>query len=123
AAVRLARAVTGRDKVAIADQPFFSADDWFIGHTAMHAGVPATVRALTVGFRYGDLASLEAVLARHPGEIACVVLEAARVEEPPAGYLHGVQRLCREHGAAFVLDEMITGFRWHAAGARAAFDL
>jgi len=123
AAVRLARAVTGREMVAIADQPFFSADDWFIGSTDMDAGVPEAVRALTVRFPHGDLAALKDVFEKYPGRVACVVMEAARVEEPPPGYLSGVQRLCREHGAAFVLDEMITGFRWHVGGARAAFGL
>ncbi len=59
AAVRLARAFTGRDIVAICeDQPFFSTDDWFIGHTAMPAGIPGAVRDLTVGFRFNDLASV-----------------------------------------------------------------
>jgi len=123
AAVRLARAVTGRDMVVVADQPFFSADDWFIGTTAMDAGIPAAVRALTLRFAYGDLAALEAAFAAHPGRIACVLMEAVRVEEPPPGFLEGVRRLCRQHGALFVLDEMITGFRYHAAGARALYGL
>ena len=57
AAVRLARAYTGRDLVAVCeDQPFFSTDDWFIGHTAMPAGIPSAIRDLTVGFRFNDLA-------------------------------------------------------------------
>ncbi|MDR3633650.1 MAG: aminotransferase class III-fold pyridoxal phosphate-dependent enzyme, partial [Isosphaeraceae bacterium] len=59
AAVRLARAVTGRDLVAVCDdQPFFSTDDWFIGHTAMPAGIPQGVRDLTVGFRFNNLDSV-----------------------------------------------------------------
>ncbi len=123
AAVRLARAVTGRDKVVIADQPFFSADDWFMGSTPMDAGVPEAVRRLTLRFEYNDLDSLAAVLDANRGEVACVIMEAARNDAPAPGFLEGVQRLCREHGALFVLDEMITGFRWHNAGARAYYGL
>ena len=61
AAVKLARAFTGRDLVAIcADQPFFSTDDWFIGTTPMDAGIPTAVSELTVRFRYNDLDDLGA---------------------------------------------------------------
>ena len=67
AAVRLARAVTGRDVVAIcADQPFFSTDDWFIGTTPMSAGIPKCVQDLSVKFRYNDLAGLRALLREQP---------------------------------------------------------
>ncbi len=124
AAVRLARAATGRDLVAIcADQPFFSVDDWFIGATPMAAGIPQAVRDLTVGFRYNDLSTLEALFAVHPGAIACVVMEAATAVEPEPGFLAGVQALCRQHGAVFVLDEIITGFRWDLHGAQAVYGL
>ena len=69
AAVRLARAATGRETVVIcADQPFFSTDDWFIGTTAMPAGVPQSARAGTLGFRFNDLPSLERALVEAPGE-------------------------------------------------------
>ena len=54
-AVKIARAYTGRDMIACCgDHPFFSTDDWFIGTTAMDAGVPEAVRALTVTFKYND---------------------------------------------------------------------
>jgi glutamate-1-semialdehyde 2,1-aminomutase len=121
-AVRLARAHTARDRIAIcADHPFFSTSDWFIGSTDMPAGAPQWVRSQTVKFRYNQLESLRELFTRYPGEIACVVMEAARTEEPAAGYLQGVQALCREHGAVFILDEMITGFRWDLGGAQRAY--
>ncbi len=121
-AVRLARAYTGRDRIAICgDHPFFSTSDWFIGTTPMPGGIPQWVRSQTVRFAYNDLASLEELFARYPGEIACVVMEAARTEEPRAGYLQEVQAACRKHGAVFVLDEMITGFRWHLGGAQRVY--
>lgn len=123
AAVRLARAVTGRDKVALADQPFFSVDDWFIGATDMSDGVPRVVRELSLVFHYGSLESLRRLFDAHPRQIAAVVLEAARNDAPPSGFLEGVQRLCRENGTLLILDEMITGFRWHPQGAAAYYGL
>jgi len=119
AALRLARAHTGRDMVAICgDHPFFSTSDWFIGTTGMPAGIPRSVRDATVKFRYNDLASLEALFKTHAQQIACVVLEAARIEEPAPGYLQSLKELCHRHGALLVFDEMITGFRWHRSGAQ-----
>ncbi|WP_067689306.1 glutamate-1-semialdehyde 2,1-aminomutase [Nocardia jejuensis] len=117
AAVRLARAVTGRETVAVCDQPFFSVDDWFIGTTAMNAGIPAPA---TVGFRFNDLVSLADALDAHP--VACVVLEqATALHEPAPGFLEGVRALCDRHGALLVFDEMITGFRWSAGGAQRVY--
>src|SRR5690606_26975182 len=124
AAVKLARAFTGRDLVAIcADHPFFSTDDWFIGTTAMSAGIPDDIQGLTVRFRYNEPDDLSALFARHPGRIACVILEAATWKEPDDGYLHAVQRLCRENGALMILDEMITGFRWDLHGAQGVYGI
>jgi glutamate-1-semialdehyde 2,1-aminomutase len=123
-AVRLARAYTGRDLIACcADHPFFSTDDWFIGTTPMNAGIPETIRQLTVTFRYNDLASAEALFDRYPGRIAAFILEPARTEEPQNGYLQALQRLCHANGALLILDEMITGFRWHNGGAQKVYDI
>jgi len=118
-AVRLARASTGRDLVAICgDHPFFSTSDWFIGTTGMPGGVPRWITEHTLKFSYNDLASLERLFAAYPGQIACVILEAARIVEPTPEFLPGLQQLCRRHGALLVFDEMITGFRWHRSGAQ-----
>ncbi|GHG19101.1 MULTISPECIES: glutamate-1-semialdehyde 2,1-aminomutase [Streptomyces] len=122
AAVRLARAATGRPLVALcADHPFFSVDDWFIGTTPMAAGIPAATTDLTVTFPYGDLAATEELLARHPDEIACLILEPATHSEPPPGYLAGLRELADRHGCVLVFDEMITGFRWSEAGAQGLY--
>ncbi len=124
AAVKLARAYTGRDMVAICkDHPFFSYDDWFIGSTACDAGIPEVTKALTVAFRYNDLASCEALFAAHPKRISCVILEAATTESPREQFLHRLRDLCHREGAVFILDEMITGFRFHRGGAQALFDI
>ena len=122
AAIRLARAVTGRDLVAVCDQPFFSADDWFIGAVEMNAGVPKAIRNQTVRFQFNDLDSLRLRFAESDGEIACVVMEAATaLAEPEPGFLEGVRALCDTHGALLVFDEMITGFRWSASGAQSVY--
>jgi glutamate-1-semialdehyde 2,1-aminomutase len=123
-AVRLARAYTGRDLIACCgDHPFFSTDDWFIGTTRMNAGVPEAVRQLTVTFRYNDLASAEALFDRYPGRIAAFILEPVRDQEPRDGYLERLQRLCHANGVLMILDEMITGFRWHNGGAQAQYGI
>ncbi|UCI29362.1 glutamate-1-semialdehyde 2,1-aminomutase [Mesorhizobium sp. B4-1-4] len=123
-AVRLARAYTGRDLVACcADHPFFSTDDWFIGTTPMDAGIPEVVRNLTVTFRYNDIASVKDLFDTYPGKLAAFILEPSRGDDPADGFLHEVQRLCREKGALLIFDEMITGFRWHAAGAQKLYGI
>ncbi|KAB2717219.1 glutamate-1-semialdehyde 2,1-aminomutase [Brucella intermedia] len=123
-AVRLARAYTGRDMVACcADHPFFSTDDWFIGTTKMNAGIPASVSALTATFRYNDIASVQAVFDDYPGRIAAIILEPAKADEPQDNFLREARRIAHENGALFILDEMITGFRWHLRGAQKLYDV
>ncbi|MFH5232743.1 glutamate-1-semialdehyde 2,1-aminomutase [Antrihabitans spumae] len=120
AAVKLARAATGREKIAICDQPFFSVDDWFIGTTEMAGGIPGETTSRTVTFRYNDLESLAAVLSSD--DVACVVMEAATATaEPAPGFLQGVRNLCDRHGTLLVFDEMITGYRWSAGGAQTVY--
>ncbi len=118
-AVRLARAFTGRDMIAICgDHSFISISDWFIGTTNMAAGIPESTRRQTVKLRYNDLNSLETLFGQYPGEIGCVIMEAPRTEEPLPGYLEWVKALTHANGAVLVFDEMITGFRWHLRGAQ-----
>ncbi|TDD21210.1 glutamate-1-semialdehyde 2,1-aminomutase [Kribbella turkmenica] len=122
AAVKLARAVTGRPLVALcADHAFFSVDDWFIARTPMSAGIPDEIGGLTVAFPYGDLAATEELLIRHEGQIACLILEAATQHDPPAGYLEALRDLAHRYGALLIFDEMITGFRFSEAGAQGVY--
>lgn len=124
AAVKLARAFTGRSLVVIcADHPFFSYNDWFIGTTEMDAGIPPVAVSLTLRFRYNDLESLRGLFATYPRQIAAVLLEAHRTDDPLPGFLEGVQELCRQEGALLILDEMITGFRYHLQGAAGLYGL
>jgi glutamate-1-semialdehyde 2,1-aminomutase len=122
AAVKLARAYTGRDLVAIcADHPFFSVDDWFIGKTETNAGIPKVIQDLTVSFRYNDLESVSELFAKYPNQIACIMMEPATTEEPRDNFLGHVRQLCDENGSLLILDETITGFRWHISGAQAVY--
>ena len=122
AAVKLARAHTGRTMVAYcADQPFFSYDDWFIGTTEVDGGIPESEKRLVTRFRYDDLHDLRSVFDRHPGQIAAVIMEAARLADPAPGYLAGVRTLCDEMGAVLIFDELMTGFRWSNGGAQAVY--
>jgi glutamate-1-semialdehyde 2,1-aminomutase len=124
AAVKLARACTGRDMVAIcADHPFFSYDDWYIALTDVDAGIPDSISRLSVAFRYNDIESVRAVFNEHPGRIACVILEAEKNEPPKDDFLRQVQELCAREGALFVIDEMLAGFRHHLGGAQAMYGL
>ena len=145
AAVKLSRAYTGRKYVAIcAEHPFFTFDDWFIGTTAMDKGIPEENKNLSLKFHYNNIRSLEDLFTRYPDQIACVILEPAIAVSPCTAdcncntldkmacascknknnnFLHQVKQVCTKHGAVFILDEMITGFRWDLQGAQKVYDV
>lgn len=118
-AVRIARAATGRDHVLVCG--YHGWQDWYIGSTARHLGVPEAVRALTHAFPYDDLPALEAGLDALAGQVAAVILEPMNVRPPSPGYLEGVKRLTHAAGAVLVFDETITGFRYARGGAQEWF--
>ncbi len=143
AAAKVARAYTGRRYICVPRQhPFFSFDDWFIGSTVLTRGIPNPNAQSALVFDYGNIASLRSLFDAHPGQIAGVMLEPATTLTPcdascahtlsyerpctscpgkGKNFLHAVQAMCRENGALFILDEMITGFRWHLQGAQTYF--
>jgi glutamate-1-semialdehyde 2,1-aminomutase len=123
AAIKLARAATGRDLVAICgSQPFFSVDDWFVATTHMTAGIPSAYGSLTVQFSYNNLDSVHALFDAYPGRIAAVILEAATsTAEPAPGFLEGLRSATQQHGAVLIFDEMITGMRWSRHGAQSVY--
>jgi glutamate-1-semialdehyde 2,1-aminomutase len=119
AAVKLARAYTGRDLVVICeDHPFYSVDDWFIGTTDMAAGIPNAIKELTLKFHYNDVEGLSALFNKYPNQIACVFMEVERLDPPRDNFLENVKELCHKNGALLIFDEIITGFRWHLGGAQ-----
>lgn len=119
AAIRLARAHTGRDRIALCG--YHGWHDWYIGTTARHLGVPQAVRDLSVSFPFNRADGLEALLAAEPDGYAAVILEPMTLEPPAPGFLETVRDLCDRYGVVLVFDEIVTGFRIHMGGAQAAF--
>jgi glutamate-1-semialdehyde aminotransferase len=119
AAIRVARAYTGRDHVAICG--YHGWHDWYIATTTRDAGIPASVGKLSHTFGYNDLGSLEALFDQYPQQIAAVVMEPIGVVQPEPGFLTGIQELCRRHGAVLIFDEIVTGFRLALGGAQEVF--
>jgi glutamate-1-semialdehyde 2,1-aminomutase len=118
AAVKLARAFTGRTKVAVAkEHNFFSYDDWFISSTAADSGIPAAIREFTTSFSYNNFASVEALLKGPDHDIACLILEPVKFDPPQDNFLHKVADLCKARGVVLILDEMVSGFKWSLKGA------
>lgn len=119
ACIRIARAATGRDRVAASG--YHGWQDWYIGATTRNKGVPRAVGALTHKFPFLDLNALEGLLKSYPGDFACVIVEPVGAVEPPAGHLAALRDLTHRHGALLVFDEIITGFRVHLGGAQARY--
>lgn len=116
AAVRLARAFTGKNRVACCG--YHGWHDWYIAVTDRAAGIPEAVRDLTFTFAYNDLDSAEQAV---DDDTACVILEPTVFEAPKPGFLEGLRKLCTRKGALLVFDEMWTGFRLAVGGAQQAF--
>lgn len=124
AAIKLSRAYTGRDMIAICgDHPFFSIDDWFIGATAINAGIPQNVINQTLKFKFNDLESVKAMFEAYPDDIACVIMETEKYTPVDQHFLCEFMALCKAHGTVFILDEMITGYRWHIGGAQTKYGI
>lgn len=118
-AVRAARALTGRDRIACCG--YHGWQDWYIGSTTRNAGVPQAVRDLTHSFAYNDLASLQTVLEQHPGEFAAVIMEPVNFWPPAQGFLEDVKNLAHRHGALLIFDEICSGFHFGLGGAQKKF--
>lgn len=145
AAVKLARAYTRKKYVLRCSQhPFFSYDDWFIGSTVINRGIPSEIKKLTKKFNYNDIDSLKKAVKIYKNNIACVVLEPSQNECPKSKifkdaccnkfpcirnfkrenhFLKEVETICKENGIVFILDEMITGFRWSLGGAQQFYNV
>jgi glutamate-1-semialdehyde 2,1-aminomutase len=121
AAIRLARAYTGRDYVAVCG--YHGWQDWFIGSTSRNKGVPKKTSALTLTFKYNDIKSLEKIFSKHPKGIAAVILEPMTNEFPENKFLEKTKELCQKYGAVLIFDETITGFRFSKGGAQEIFQV
>jgi glutamate-1-semialdehyde 2,1-aminomutase len=149
AAVKLARAYT-KKKIILrcSSHPFFSYDDWFIGSTIVKRGIPKEIQKLTKCFKYNDINQFKNIIKKYRGNISCVILEPVTTECPNLylknnkiltgccgkkecdrdyknnkHFLKEVQVICKKEKIIFILDEMITGFRWSLKGAQDFFGL
>jgi glutamate-1-semialdehyde 2,1-aminomutase len=118
-AIRLARAFTNRDHVAVCG--YHGWQDWYIGTTARNRGVPQATRDLSHTWTYNDLESLAKLFRDYPDQIAAVILEPMNVVEPLPGFLESVKELAHKHGALLIFDETVTGFRYAIGGAQQHF--
>jgi glutamate-1-semialdehyde aminotransferase len=114
-AVRVARAFTGRERVACCG--YHGWQDWYIGSTTRNSGVPEAVRGLTHPFPYNDPGGLDQVLNAHPNEFAAVIMEPVNFVEPKPGYLQRVWDIAHRHGALLIFDEICSGFHFGLGGA------
>ena len=118
-AIRLARAYTGRDRIAVCG--YHGWQDWYIGITSRDLGVPKLVKSLTHTFLYNDLDSLKSLLNQYPGEFAAVILEPMNICYPNPGFLEELRTLTQKIGTLLIFDETITGFRYALGGAQEYF--
>ncbi len=122
AAIRLARAFTGRELILrCRDNPFLGVHDWFIGSTVMNRGIPKSIVDLTMTFAYNDLEEIELLLKNYGNNVAAIILEPIGFEAPKPGYLAALKQLASDSGIVLIFDETITGFRIALGGAQEVF--
>jgi glutamate-1-semialdehyde 2,1-aminomutase len=121
AAVRLARAYTNRDRVAVCG--YHGWQDWFIGSTSMSKGIPESVQSLTHSFSYNNLQSLNNLLTTYPNEFAAVIMEPMNSVYPEENFLKNVREVTEKSGTLLIFDETITGFRFSKGGAQELFSV
>ncbi len=119
AAVRVARAATGREVVLVGG--YHGWHEWFAVTTPRSKGIPKDFARLIAPFDYNDLGSLERALDEHRGKVAAVVMEPVLLDAPAPGFLAGVKSLAHRHGALLVFDEIVSGFRWAVGGGQEYF--
>jgi glutamate-1-semialdehyde aminotransferase len=132
AAVKLARAFTGRKLVAFpGDHPFYSYDDWFIGTTSCNSGIPKEFSDLSVTFKSCDIISLKNLFEKYPDQIACVITEpeksicgnGCKCKKHNSVFLKEAIDLAHKYGALFIIDEMVSGFKTAFPGTITKYDL
>ncbi|HTI92670.1 MAG TPA: aminotransferase class III-fold pyridoxal phosphate-dependent enzyme [Puia sp.] len=116
AAVRVARAYTGRNKVLCCG--YHGWHDWYISVTSRDSGIPAAVKDLSATFGYNDIKSVKEAL---DADTACVILEPFVFEAPADDFLQELKNLCTANGTLLIFDEMWTGFRIAVGGAQEYF--
>jgi glutamate-1-semialdehyde aminotransferase len=132
AAVKLARAYTGREFVAYPKEHFFySYDDWFISKQEPNAGTLHSTEKKTLTFNQCNLESLKNLFKKYKEKIACVIMEpeknycniSCNCKIKVSKYLKQAQKIIKQNGALFIADEMVTGFKTHLPGSTVKYDL
>jgi glutamate-1-semialdehyde 2,1-aminomutase len=118
AAIRVARAYTGRDKVFCCG--YHGWHDWYIGITSRNAGIPEAIQEMTYTFEYNDVESVKAALDE---TVAALILEPFIFQAPAPGFLQELANLCKANGTLLIFDEMWTGFRIALGGAQEYFNV
>lgn len=121
AAIRLARAFTGRDHIIVCG--YHGWQDWYIGSTTRDKGVPSPVSSLTHKFEFNNIESLKHILDSLKNNVAAVIMEPMNVNFPIPGFLEQVQSSTHQAGALLIFDETITGFRYSRGGAQELFGI
>ena len=119
AAIRLSRAYTGRDHVAVCG--YHGWQDWYIGITTKNLGVPKEVSNLTHVFEYNNIESLKKIFESNKDTVAAVIMEPMNIEWPKDDFLHEVKNIVKFYGSVLIFDENITGFRYANGGAQELF--
>lgn len=124
-AIRLARAATRRDRVAVFAHSYHGSYDATLPATDMTRGLSASSGRETLVLEYGAQSSLDSI-AEHATELACVLVEPVQARSPklqPAAFLAALRDLTRERDIALVFDDILLGFRIHQGGSQAHFGL
>jgi glutamate-1-semialdehyde aminotransferase len=116
AAVRLARAITKRDKIAYSGTGGVW-HDWFTSITSRNEGIPKSISKMTIKFVYNDIESLKKIFEKEGDTIAAVYIEPITLEFPKNNFLKQVKKLTRKFGSLLIFDEVVTGFRYAKGGA------
>lgn len=115
-AIRLARAFTNREHVLLGG--YHGWQDWYIGSTSMHLGVPKSIQKLSHPFVLNDINAFENLLSQYKGNIAAVILEPISYFSPTQEFLVYLRERTLELGIILVFDETVTGFRIASGGAQ-----
>jgi glutamate-1-semialdehyde 2,1-aminomutase len=121
-AVRAARAITKRDKIAYCGLGGVW-HDWQAAMTSRDGGVPKFNHDLLRIFDYNDIEGLEEIFSQNPDQIAAIVMEPTSLEEPKNNFLKKVRTLANKENSILILDEVVTGFRFDLGGAQKYFDI